>query len=60
VKSHEHPVVHWEHPALSQARRDLEAQPGPVPADYSPPVSTFPGKRPKVIEGQLALGESDG
>jgi hypothetical protein len=42
---------------MDAALRALRARKGaPTEAD-APPPSTFPGRKPKLIPGQLALGE---
>jgi hypothetical protein len=48
-------VSHSENPALVAARRAAKADKGPPPADYRPPVQVSPGKRIKVLPGQLDL-----
>jgi len=48
-----------ELPGLDAALKGLAAaRRTPTDADR-PPVSTFPGPRPRVIAGQLAFGDDD-
>lgn len=48
------PLDIQESPGLAQARRLAKAK-GPPPTDYPPPVRVLPGKRVKVLLGQLDL-----
>jgi hypothetical protein len=43
-----------ENPGLTAARRAAKAETGP-PDAYRPPPSVFPGRRAKVLPGQLNL-----
>ncbi len=42
-------------PGAREALRAHLLPKGPPPADYVPPVSTFPGRKPTLLAGQLDL-----
>jgi hypothetical protein len=44
-----------ENRALAEARRHLKSEKGPPPTGYQPPVQALPGKRVKILDGQLDL-----
>jgi hypothetical protein len=47
--------THREPPSIAFARRLLKARTGPPREEDRPPPSTFPGRAPVVLPGQLDL-----
>jgi hypothetical protein len=44
-----------ERPALGAALRASKREPEPLDPEYIPPISTFPGRQPVALPGQLTL-----
>jgi hypothetical protein len=46
-----------EQQALASALHATKHAPGPLESGYRPPVSTLPGKKAKVLPGQLSFDD---